>query len=110
MPKPIKVKFPEYIALEKQVQIAVCKRFNLDYEMPGEVKRADLFALTQECDFFQNKGTWKDFWKNEFKDFMTTVDDDWFHIWKDHFNWHTVPPNELIAHRFKERAHELGIK
>ena len=110
LPKPLKVKFPGYQALEKTVQKAVCYRFGLNYQMPNEVKKADLFALAQEGQFFQNKGIWKDFWKNEFSEFMTTVDKEWIHTWNDHFHWHNPLPNELIAHRFKERADELGIK
>jgi len=47
--RPIKTKLIEYNNLEKILQDAICKRFNLPTEMPESVKKADDILLMTEA-------------------------------------------------------------
>lgn len=51
VPSPLKRsgKFDAYITFEKQMQDAICKRFNLDTKEPPSVKRADKLLLATEA-------------------------------------------------------------
>jgi len=51
LPKPLKRsgKFESYIEFEKQMQLAICKRFELPETEPASVKKADTLLLTTEA-------------------------------------------------------------
>ncbi|WP_397452498.1 phosphohydrolase [Pseudomonas sp. NA-150] len=48
MARPLKACLPEYRSVEYRVWKAVCKRFQLDLELPACVEKADLIALATE--------------------------------------------------------------
>ena len=50
MPRPLKALMPEYKALEKRVEEAICKKYKLPFPMSPEVKEVDNRMLLVEKD------------------------------------------------------------
>ncbi|MBS9728996.1 phosphohydrolase [Pseudomonas aeruginosa] len=48
MVRPLKELLPEFRQIEAVIWSAICERFDLDEQLPAEVKRADLIALATE--------------------------------------------------------------
>ena len=48
MPRPMKRCLPDFRAMERRIQKAICERFDLPIEEPAEVKCADLVMLATE--------------------------------------------------------------
>ena len=111
LPKPLKVMFPEYKALETIVQQAICEKFLLQPDMPIDVKEADLFALAREGEYFHDKGAFAGFWQAEFAEFMQSISHrGWHQDWNDYFYFHQPPNNDEVKELFLDRARELGIQ
>lgn len=48
MTRPLKAVMPEYQYVENQIWLAVCERFDIQIDLPGCVKQADMVALATE--------------------------------------------------------------
>lgn len=48
VPRPLKLQLPDYQAIERKVWLAVIAHFELDVDLPGEVKEADTRILLDE--------------------------------------------------------------
>lgn len=48
MTRPLKAVMPEYQYVEHQIWLAVCDRFDIQIDLPGCVKQADMVALATE--------------------------------------------------------------
>ncbi len=48
--RPVKSSLPEYLTIERRLEVAIAERFDLVYPMPAEVKRLDNAILADECD------------------------------------------------------------
>ncbi|HCF1831058.1 TPA: phosphohydrolase, partial [Pseudomonas aeruginosa] len=48
MVRPLKELLPDFRQIEAVIWSAICERFDLDEQLPAEVKRADLIALATE--------------------------------------------------------------
>lgn len=69
--RPAKIMLPQYKDLEAGIMLAICERFNLNPQMPDEVKRADNNVLAYEAQYLMGvdpkewgiepyKGMWND--------------------------------------------------
>jgi hypothetical protein len=91
VPRPLKRsgKFDSYLEYEKKVQKAVCNRFDLSWEEPKSVKKADAILLATET-----------------RDLMYPIREDWVQIEEPlPFKINPLPPVEakkLFVKRFFE--------
>lgn len=61
VPSPIKHLLPKYIEIEKDMQLCIARRFNLDYPWSDIVDQADLLMLKKEMHLYfdvQNGISW----------------------------------------------------
>jgi hypothetical protein len=59
MPRPLKNLMPEYRALEKKVEQAICNQFNLPFPMSPEVKEVDNRMLLLEKELIMSPPSFK---------------------------------------------------
>lgn len=86
IPRPVKRKLTEYIDLEKNMQDAICERFDLNKKTPESVKKADDLLLMTEA-----------------RDLLTTVRDGWGYD-------HITPLPFKIEPVSQQEAKELFIR
>jgi uncharacterized protein len=90
---PLKTLLPGFKAIEQRVWAAIAERFDLQLELPGDVKRADLEALMTEA-----------------RDLLGPAPKDWgidIAPWPRRIDpW----PAEVARLKFLDRARELGVR
>ncbi len=94
MPKPLKVRLPDYQAVEDVIERVVFGQFGLSLPLPSEVKVADKIALaTEQRDLMKNRDDW--YWTKGAQPLKQKI----------------VPVSPERAYRlFMARADELGIR
>lgn len=59
MAKPLKVMIPDYTVIEKRVEAAVFRRFNVPTPLPPSIKEADIIMLaTEQRQLMRNRDDW----------------------------------------------------
>lgn len=95
---PIKPHLANYKQLESNLMKVVCKRFNLQEEMPQDVKDADLIMLYLEAKkLMKSRGrNWSCF-RN-----LTIVDSNYEEVEKEIIGWHPEQAKQKFIERFLE--------